>query len=62
MSPTTNDTINTDESSGSTDTNGIIIGAVLSTCVMIFIVMALLMIYCRRKKRKLPKNKYVKFN
>ena len=60
MSPTTNDTIDTDESSSSTDTNyGIIIGAVLGTCTVIFIVMALLMIYCRRNKRKLPNNKYV---
>ena len=57
MPPTTNDTIanGTDDSSGSTDTNnvnpGIIIGAVLSTCVVILIVT--LLIICTMRKRKL---------
>ena len=57
MPPTTNDTIvnGTDDSSGNTDTNninpGIIIGAVLSTCVVILIVT--LLIICAMRKRKL---------
>ena len=60
MPPTTYvgiDINGTDDSSGNTDTKnvnpGIIIGAVLSTCVVILIVVVSLLIICTKRKRNL---------